>query len=311
MTKKINEMSFEEMDDMYRKFGSFRACSREMGISHHTFIKYYNNRKNDVHNKNNEHVLTRDNSININIDSCDDRKCRIGLVSDTHIGSKYQQIYSLYEFYDKCEDEGVDVVLHAGDLSDGFGMYNGQVFELFALSERDQENYIVKHYPKIDGVKTIVIGGNHDESFWKKNGSDICYNVCNRRPDMQYNGFYISNININGVNIRLHHGDGGTAYARSYKPQRLAMSCIENENILNPDILVIGHYHSSCILPQFLGIYTVQMPGFQAQTPNYMGRKGLNPDIGGIILEVEKRSGSKKYTVTNTKYISYSTQDKF
>ena len=53
------------------------------------------------------------------------------------------------------------------------------------------------------------------------------------------------------------------------------------------------------------GIYTIQMPAFQSSTPSYMGRKGLNPDIGGIILEFEESEG--KLVSTKTQYVNYRT----
>ena len=249
--------------------------------------------------------LQRNYTFDLDIEPTETNIYKVGIVSDTHLGSKYQQMESLWKFYEKCEREGITTIFHAGDLSDGVNMYNGQQFEIFLHGERAQAQYIIENYPKIDGITTEMIGGNHDESFYKRYGSDICYDVSIQRPDMKYKGFYLANFNIGNINICIHHGDGGVAYARSYKPQKLALSKIENKDTPTPNILAIGHYHATCILPDYVGIYTIQMPAFQSSTPSYMGRKGLNPDIGGIILEFEESEG--KLVSTKTQYVNYRT----
>ena len=57
------------------------------------------------------------------------------------------------------------------------------------------------------------------------------------------------------------------------------------------------------MLPKYYGMLAVQMPCFQLPTPNYMGRKGLNPDIGGIIMEMEIL-GEKSISM-KTEYVGY------
>lgn len=58
------------------------------------------------------------------------RKYRFGVVSCTHLGSKYQQLTHLYTFYKYCKRKGVDTVLHCGDLIDGEKIYRGMEYEL-------------------------------------------------------------------------------------------------------------------------------------------------------------------------------------
>jgi predicted phosphodiesterase len=247
--------------------------------------------------------LQRGYTFDLDMDHHHGNVFKIGLVSYTHMCSKYQQLNVLWQFYKYCEEEGIRDVMMAGDISDGYNMYPGHLFEVAVHGERAQANYIIENYPKFDDIKTTFIGGNHDESFWKKDGSDICYDVANERNDLIYKGYYLANFDLNGINICLHHGDGGVAYAKSYRPQKLALSKIEDEGIKNPDVLIIGHYHSMCLLPKYIGMYVIQMPCFQGQTPAYMGKKGLSPDIGGIILEIEEKNG--KILSTKTQYVGY------
>jgi predicted phosphodiesterase len=341
--KPLSKWTLEEMEELYEEQGSFRGCARITGTTHGTWIRYYREKLDEKERMKGfrqtllmeaerpkekispallssamklvqdggyfctKKPLQRGYTFNAMPEPIERNTYKVGLVSDTHLCSSYQQLDSLWKFYETCDNQGVDTVLHAGDISDGYKMYAGHEFELFKHGERAQTQYIIENYPLIDGIKTHFIGGNHDESFHKKFGSDLCYDVSVQRPDILYRGFYLANINIHGINVCLHHGDGGVAYARSYRPQRLALSKIENKGITSPDCLIIGHYHCSCILPDYIGMYTIQMPCFQAATPSYMGRKGLNPDIGGIILEMEIENN--KLISTKTQYINYKVKE--
>ncbi len=252
--------------------------------------------------------LKRGGKYNLDIDYHHGHTYKVGIVSDTQMGSLYEQLDSLWAFYDYCDKDGITEIWNAGDISDGHGMYTGHTFELFCHGERAQAKYIIENYPKFDDIITRFIGGNHDESFWRQNGADICHDIAIQRPDLIYLGYYIAAFKLGLSNIILHHGDGGVAYAQSYRPQKYAISYIENEGFKTPDILVLGHYHCSCILPHYMGMYIIQMPCFQAVTPRYMGRKGLNPHIGGVILEITEKNG--KVISTKTECKTYSTLQK-
>lgn len=341
--KPIEYWSFSELESLYNMSGSFRQCAKAVGCDPKTFRKYYNIKKDELANGYNEvsniindipitvknipktnvesaiqtvqdsgyfvtkKPLQRGYTFDLDVEPIETNTYKIGICSDTHLGSKYQQIESLWKFYEKCEHEGITTILHAGDISDGYNLYNGQQFEIFLHGERAQAQYIIENYPEIEGITTELCGGNHDESFYKRYGSDICYDISVQRSDIKYRGFYLANLNIGNIDICLHHGDGGCSYARSYRPQKLALSKIEDKGINTPKMLVIGHYHATCILPDYVGIYTIQMPCFQSSTPSYMGRKGLNPDIGGIILEFEESEGL--LVSTKTQYISYKAKE--
>jgi len=341
--KPLSKWTLDEMEELYAEQGSFRGCGRVVGVHHCTWIKAYDEKLKEKEQmkglkqtlltldympkekaspivinsavrlvQDNGYLCTkkplqRGRTITIQPEPVDNNVYKIGLVSDTHLCSMYQQISSLWKFYETCEKQGVDTVLHSGDLSDGFKLYSGQEFEIFKHGEKAQSQYIVENYPHIEGIQTQVIGGNHDESFWKRFGTDICYNVGIQRPDISYLGFYLATVITHGVNICLHHGDGGVTYAKSYKSQKLALSKIENKEKPAPDVISLGHYHTSCILPRIFGMYMVQMPCFQGVTPNYMGRKGMNPDIGGVILELEIEDN--KLVSTKTQYIQYKEQE--
>ena len=84
------------------------------------------------------------------------------LISDTHLGSKYDRIDILRYLYDKAEDKGIKHILHSGDFTDGRSTRPEQVYELKEPSYEGQVNYCVEKYPSFSG-KTYIIQGNHDD----------------------------------------------------------------------------------------------------------------------------------------------------
>ena len=214
---------------------------------------------------------------------------KIGVVTDTHIGSKYQQMTLLHDAYSIMDSQKVDFVLHAGDLVDGVGLYRGQQQELFLPGAEVQKDYTVKNYPKLSRRKTYVIGGQHDYCFYKQNGHNIVDAICKERSDLIYRGFFRADFKIKGIPISLVHPGGGVSYARSYKSQKHVENLVGSVvSMLRTDIskldmipalMWFGHWHIPCHLPCYMGVDAVSLPCFQAQTP-YLAEKGLMPTIG-------------------------------
>ncbi len=207
---------------------------------------------------------------------------RFGVVADVHLGSRYQQLTHLHTFYQRCASLGVKTVLHCGDLVDGEKMYRGHEYELFLHGADAQRDYAVANYPKEKGIKTHLIGGNHDESFWKTSGIDVPRLVAEQRKDICFLGWHGAYLDLDGLTVYLHHGQGGVAYARSYKGQKLIEQLAPEAK---PNLLFQGHFHVMAHLPMYRNVVYWQMPCFQAQTP-YLRARGLYPEVAGLIVEV-------------------------
>ena len=225
---------------------------------------------------------------------------KIGLITDTHFGSTKQQLTLTHKAYDIFSEEKVLMVLNAGDLSDGDGsVYTGQKHEMFLHGADNHVDYIVSNYPKAK-FPTKFILGNHDESFYKSAGMDIGKRVAERRPDLEYLGLYGAYVHIGKLRIYVMHGSGGGAYAQSYKCQKICEKF--PSGIKKPHILVLGHFHSSNILPSYRNIYAIQMPAMQGQTP-FARKKGLNTELGVVILEITP--DTKGIGTIRTNYIPF------
>jgi predicted phosphodiesterase len=219
-----------------------------------------------------------------------------GVVSDTHLGSKFQQMTFLNQAYDLFAEEGITDVLHCGDMFGGNGhVYRGQVYELFCHGADETIAYGVANYPKRDGITTHVISGNHDLSFLQSEGLDVVAAVARQRDDINYLGQYSAVVNFGELKVGLHHGEGGCSYARSYKLQKL-IEQLAPEN--KPHALFLGHYHVACGLEMYRNVFARMMPCFEAQTP-YLVRKALYPELGFYIVKALMNPVDRVDGVTN------------
>lgn len=179
------------------------------------------------------------------VDSCSTH-IPLLLISDTHLCSKYDRLDILRYLYEKAQDRGVRHILHSGDFTDGRSNRPEHIYELRETSYEGQVDYCVEKYPKFDG-RTYVISGNHDDWWYKSTGSEIVKAIANRRDDIVYLGSDVADLSIGKLKIRLFHGKGGLAYAKSYKVQKYLDSIPLDER---PDILQTGHIHQSFYMKQ-------------------------------------------------------------
>lgn len=168
------------------------------------------------------------------------------LISDTHLCSKYDRLDILRYLYAKADERGVKHILHSGDFTDGRSNRPEHIYELREPSYEGQVDYCVEKYPTFDG-KTYVISGNHDDWWYKSTGSEIVKAIANRRDDIVYLGSDVADMKIGKLKIRLFHGKGGNAYAKSYKVQKYLDSIPLEER---PHILQTGHIHQSFYMKQ-------------------------------------------------------------
>jgi predicted phosphodiesterase len=213
-----------------------------------------------------------------------DKIIKFGLVSDTHCSSRYEQHSYLELAYDDFLKEGIKRVYHAGDLSEGWYQNRpGHIFELHKIGFDQQRDYIVKTYPRRDGVETDVIGGNHDATHQKNGGADIVAAVCKERADMHYLGQADAKVWLTPkVDMDLKHPDGGSSYAYSYRPQKIVESLPGGDK---PKIMVIGHYHKNFFM-FYRGVFIICIPSFIRQTP-FMNGLALVSDVGYVIIELK------------------------
>ena len=207
---------------------------------------------------------------------------KFAIIGDTQLGSKYAQISHLKNFYELCASEGIKDVYHTGDVTDGLKMRSGHEHELYKTSADDMVQDVIENYPRIEGITTHFITGNHDASIYKQVGYDIGNTIAENRPDMKYLGRDCALIFLTpNCKLELRHPWDGTAYALSYKPQKM-IEAMESDS--KPNILAIGHYHKAEYM-FYRNVHCLQTGCFQGQTP-YTRGKGISVHMGGWIVTI-------------------------
>lgn len=208
---------------------------------------------------------------------------KIGVVSDTHIGNINNQMTFLHYLYDRYKEMGITDVYHVGDISDGwYPNRSDQIYELYAHGADQQVDYIVKNYPKRDGITTHFIIGNHDYTFIRNTGYNIGPAIAMRRDDMKYLGAYNARVWLTpNCDIELNHPSDGAAYAMSYSIQKYIDSMSGGDK---PKILLNGHHHKFLTM-FYRNVHAIECPCLEAQT-TYMKGKRIAAHMGGLILDI-------------------------
>lgn len=195
---------------------------------------------------------------------------RFGVLSDTHLCSRHADEDGLNQAYEVFRREGITVVYHCGNIAEGQHGYPGQENELLAFGAHRQAQYVVERYPKVDSITTWFIGSStcHEGGFYKYEGLEFGrMQEIAERGDLKYLGLDESDIALQGdkgtATMRLFHPGGGSAYALSYRPQKIVESLEGGEK---PHILCIGHFHKMEYLPSLRNIHTIQAGCLEHQT---------------------------------------------
>lgn len=215
-------------------------------------------------------------------------RVRVGVISDTHFGSKFQQPTFLREHLRYMKRRGVEGVIYAGDVTDGPpSMHPGFVFETWAHGADAQARATLEALPEI-GRPYWVIGGNHDAAHFKAAGHDIVAAICRQRDDMVYLSPEQDSANRRGsigylrfgsVLVQVCHPHLPGTRQRSYRLE----IWIENLNAPKPNIVVMGNFHKAVQI-DYRNVQGIMVPSFQAQTA-WMASKGLESMIGSCIIE--------------------------
>lgn len=194
------------------------------------------------------------------------------LISDTHLASKYDRLDILRYLYEQAEDRQINYVLHAGDVTESVSGRPQQLYELKENSYTGQRDYVIDKYPK-SNIPTFMIAGNHDLWWVKQCGADIVKDICQQREDLTYLGSDCEDLQIGKLKIRMRHGTGGGAYAKSYKLQKY-LDSIPSEEL--PHILQTGHIHQAFYMKQGI-THCFQTSCLQDLTP-YERSQGFHND---------------------------------
>lgn len=225
-----------------------------------------------------------------------------GVCSDQHLGSKYERLDILHRLYDWFAERGVDRVFNAGNWIDGEGKLNRN--DLLVHGLEAQVDYLIANYPKRPGITTYAVwGDDHEGWFSQREAIDVGRFTERKmreagRSDWVDLGFMEAAVlPVHGASgavgppfVVMHPG-GGSAYAVSYRPQKIVESFSGGEK---PSLLLIGHYHkiSSNL---FRNVWCLQIGCVQDQTP-FMRKKSIEAHVGGGVITLEQDAVSGAIT---------------
>lgn len=222
---------------------------------------------------------------------------RVGVLSDTHLGSRTQQISHVRDFYKYADARGVQAFLHAGDIVDGLHVHRDAVYRQFAHGFDAQLGYAAKEYPLSQNGPTYFIEGNHDLWYYGNAGASAGLWLAEKRNDLIYLGDYEAFVDIGRLRMMLRHGmKGGGSYALSYKLQKMVEQ-MHPEERATTHVVLSGHYHSTCYIGRYQGVFAWMLGCFQARTRYERGPVAKHPQIAALVLEIEFTRDMKVWNI--------------
>ncbi len=238
---------------------------------------------------------------------------KVGVISDTHLGSKYCLRAQIRDFIHYAYDQGVREILHPGDCLDG--AYRHSTFEVSHVGLDEQVRDLYETLPRLPGLTYHGITGNHDFTFTEHSGVDVGkfienYFASRGRNDFKFYGNRGAHILIRGAHVELWHPKSGMGYAKSYGLQKKIEKYSPGEK---GQILLVGHWHTFCYIYE-RGVHAIACPTFQGGGSAFGKSLGGSPAIGGLILSwdmtehktirnfsIEKRSYFEKEMPVNAR----------
>lgn len=115
-------------------------------------------------------------------------------VTDTHLGSRHDNVPGLEEMADRAGRINAIAITHSGDVVDGSFRRHRDMFRYLrpgCMGSRGQLKYVVDNWPVAKTpagvvIPTIFIAGNHDHFAQDSEDVDICELIDVMRKDMHY-----------------------------------------------------------------------------------------------------------------------------
>ena len=169
----------------------------------------------------------------------------IGLMGDTHLGSKYTDTNLINEAFNVFAEEDVDFICHTGDVFEGLSNRPGHVYECTHIGYDNQLEHGIDIFSQWQHTPVYMIDGNHDRWYQMSGGAKIVKSLAKEVDNVEFLGHDEGDIQINGITVKLWHGLDSSSYALSYRPQKLIESLTGGEK---PNVLFCGHTHKSTYL---------------------------------------------------------------
>ena len=252
-----------------------------------------------------EKCYVETNNYSFNTDSVNEFK--FVAISDTRIGSKSQQLSILNDIYSKAWEMGYHTVIHCGNLTEGvYSISDAYADTVFLDDTLRQVDYIIKNYPRVEGIKTYFITGNKDEKHLKANKLDIGKRISDSRDDMIYLGYNSCSVNIDNASMLIFNPKLGKTYTVSYRAQQQVDSFRSEDK---PDILLYGGLLQMEKF-NYRNVNCISVPSVCATTKEMNDRRYSNT-IGAwyITVKTDDKGNFKSISAIDSVYYSTAKND--
>jgi len=217
----------------------------------------------------------------------DGEEITFGFITDTHLGSVYTDTEMLFAAFDEFANQNVDFIAHAGDVHEGLSNRPGHYYECTHIGYSQQLEHSREIFGQWTDSPIYMIDGNHDRWYIKTNGALICNELAKSQDNIHFMGHDEGDIDINGVTIKLFHGEDAGSYAFSYRIQKLVEAFTGGEK---PEILLCGHAHKAIYVFD-RNIHCISGGALQKQS-KWMRSKRLASHVGFWIVKMTIGNGS-------------------
>ena len=241
------------------------------------------------------------------------RHFKIGLFSCTHFGSVYSADAERRQFYDLCVKEGVEHLYGCGDVTAGNNVYRGQLRDLRngCITADSQATLAADDFASA-GLPIDFILGNHDDKWLKDFGFDVGKAIekaaAGSKHPVKYLGSGGARVTLGKKTnspcvLDLLHPGGGTAYALSYRLQKIVESYTGGDK---PHIVAVGHFHKAEEIPHLRNMMAIQPGCFEWQTP-FMRSRAIEAHVAGCVVEgwMGKAAGKMGLTRTRVEFVKF------
>ncbi len=229
-------------------------------------------------------------------------------IADTRLGSTSQQLSILNDIYLKGHQMGYDNVILCGNISAGlYNLTNVYAETNFINDTHSQIDYIVSHYPKVEGMKTYFITGKIDDKHLSsKDKINIGKRIADKRDDMIYLGENSCDVIIDKTVMRLFSSKLNKTYTVSYRTQQQAMAFRSEDK---PDIMLYGGLLQSDKFT-YRGIKILSIPSVCATTKE-MSEKRYSNAIGAwyVTVKTNRKGKLESFRALSSLYYQTSKDD--
>lgn len=151
---------------------------------------------------NEEVVITNSPVSSLKTIDCDDT-FRFIVISDLHVGSRYENINYVYEVYNEAVKSGIKDIFISGDIIEGCHANYSRCYDKYSTTT-SQVLHLLKDYPYDKNITNHILLGNHEAFPIIVEGYDM-FNDLQNRSDFEVNGYRSGYYKIKKEYISLKH----------------------------------------------------------------------------------------------------------